>query len=356
VDACASAEFFLKSPNKMTLGRSLTKLLREGNNECLTFNKAGWASINAVADAAGELLSRDVKVVEIQRLANRDEPKRFEFDDSGALVRAVETSGKSRTNGDGSASSVRNRPGRFKNGKGASRLPDILYHATTFGKQQHLVKTGSLSASRNRDLYLSRDEGAAWRVAHCMRKRPAVLVVDTQRLLSGGGNIRASKGGLFVAKSIRRGAVLNVHKGYAEQHSAGGILIRNGVSGVEFALVECQRKRRTWEVAKGKIEPGESAVDAAMRELQEEMGFESKLTVVEDLGMVRYAFTIPGGAPRLKAMHLFLFEAEPMPVVFNTALDEGIMGVEWVSPQEAERRVVHSSLRPIMRMLANRYY
>jgi 8-oxo-dGTP diphosphatase len=109
-------------------------------------------------------------------------------------------------------------------------------------------------------------------------------------------------------------------------------------------------------VAKGKIEPGESAVDAARRELQEEMGFEAQLSVVEDLGMVRYAFTIPNGSPRLKAMHLFLFEADPQPVVFNTAKDEGIMGVEWVSPQEAERRVVHSSLRPIMRMLANRYY
>ena len=345
----------MKSPDKMTLGRSLTKLLRHGDaNVGLTFNEAGWVAIDEVASAAGELMRRDVKIVEIHRLARRDEPKRFEFDPSGDLVRAVVNLGGGGSKRSGKPKNDR----RVKSGKGqgARRLPDILYHATTFGSRQHLVKTGNLKAQGNRDLYLSSDEGAAWRVAHCMRKRPAVLVVDTQRFLNSGGRIRTAKGGLFVTRNIGRNAVLNLHRGYAEQHSAGGILIRRGEAGVEFALVSCQRKRFTWEVAKGKIEPGESAVGAAKRELKEEMGFEAELSVVEDLGMVRYAFTIPSGAPRLKAMHLFLFEADPQPVVFNTAIDEGIMGVEWVSPQEAERRVVHSSLRPIMRMLAKSYY
>jgi len=321
----------------------------------LSLNEAGWASINDVASAAADLLRRDVKVIEIQRLAHRDNPRRFEFDSTGALVRAVLGNKKDRLKGKGRKSGS-GKNGHANQDERGSRLPDILYHATTFGRQQLLVKSGNLYGQGGRSLYLSSDEGAAWRVAHCMRKRPAVLVVDTQRMLNSGGRLKASKGGLFITKKLPRSAVLNVHRGYAEQHSAGGILVRKGDAGFEFALVSCQRKRRTWEVAKGKIEPGESAVEAAKRELQEEMGFVANLTVVEDLGMVRYAFTIPNGAPRLKAMHLFLFEADPEPITFNTALDEGIMGVEWVSPQEAQRRVVHSSLRPIMRMLANRYY
>ena len=59
--------------------------------------------------------------------------------------------------------------------------------------------------------------------------------------------------------------------------------------------------------ARWKRAPGATAI----RELQEEMGFESNVRVVESLGMVRYAFTTPQREIRLKAMHLFLCVPTP---------------------------------------------
>jgi predicted NUDIX family NTP pyrophosphohydrolase len=69
-----------------------------------------------------------------------------------------------------------------------------------------------------------------------------------------------------------------------QPRSAGVLLYRHGASGVEVLLILPggpywrRRNEGAWQIPKGAIEPGERAIQAAVRELQEELG-----VVLEDL-------------------------------------------------------------------------
>ena len=93
--------------------------------------------------------------------------------------------------------------------------------------------------------------------------------------------------------------------------SAGGVVYRRLATGIEVAIAE-QRDRitqqRTTRLPKGKIDPGESAEHAAVREVAEEIGLEAR--VVDALGTVEYDYT--DGSKRIsKQVHYFLMEWVP---------------------------------------------
>jgi len=52
----------------------------------------------------------------------------------------------------------------------------------------------------------------------------------------------------------------------------GAIAIRRGRSGIEVLVARAKKNPREWIFPKGHIEPGESAAETAVRELQEETG------------------------------------------------------------------------------------
>ena len=91
------------------------------------------------------------------------------------------------------------------------------------------------------------------------------------------------------------------------QISAGGVLIRRGDDGPE-ALLASRRTRRgdlVWGLPKGLIEEGESAEEAAVREVREETGHSGR--IVEPLGEVSYWFVWEDERIR-KTVHFFLME------------------------------------------------
>ena len=73
------------------------------------------------------------------------------------------------------------------------------------------------------------------------------------------------------------------------EFSAGGVLVRSIRGRPHVAAIRPQGKPNVWALPKGKIDAGESAVEAAMREVHEETGVEGRL--VEKLGDVRYTYT-----------------------------------------------------------------
>src|SRR4051794_885016 len=73
------------------------------------------------------------------------------------------------------------------------------------------------------------------------------------------------------------------------EFSAGGVLVRSIQGRPHLAAIRPRGRQNVWALPKGKIDPGESAAEAAVREVREETGVEGRL--VEKLGNVRYTYT-----------------------------------------------------------------
>lgn len=231
-------------------------------------------------------------------------------------------------------------------------VPDILYHASNASRLERYRGAGQLDAGAGRQVFLSSDESDAWAVAHRSSARPVVLYVDAGRARRSGTRFSRTRTGLWTTPKIGIRHVLNLKKGFREQVSAGGFLVRRDRGAVEIALVSCTRRSgTTWEIAKGKLEVGETPEQAACRELQEEMGFEAPVRIGTDLGVVRYGFHTPEGEPRLKTMHVYLIEVDEPPEDFNPAEGEGIGDVQWFGIEQACGVVRHTSLKPLMQQL-----
>ena len=102
--------------------------------------------------------------------------------------------------------------------------------------------------------------------------------------------------------------------------AAGGVVSRDG----RVALVHRPRYD-DWSLPKGKLDPGESFEDAALREVAEETGLRCRL--VRELPAVEYEVR---GRPKLVRYWAMEVVGET-PFVPNDEVDE----VRWVEPAEA---------------------
>ncbi len=100
--------------------------------------------------------------------------------------------------------------------------------------------------------------------------------------------------------------------------SSGGVVFRMSSSQVFYLLLGFKR-RNIWCLPKGLIEPGESEIDAATREVREETGVNS-LKLVDKIGVIRYQF---GYRDKRfdKTVHFFLFETDQVETTVGTEHD-----------------------------------
>jgi 8-oxo-dGTP pyrophosphatase MutT (NUDIX family) len=119
-----------------------------------------------------------------------------------------------------------------------------------------------------------------------------------------------------------------------KETSAGGVVFRRVGDDVEVVIAEqCDRitAKRTIRLPKGKIDAGESAEQAAVREVVEETGFQARS--VNPLGSVQYFYDDAEGRVS-KEVHYFLLEwidAEPLEP------DGELDRIYWCSIAEAQR-------------------
>lgn len=125
--------------------------------------------------------------------------------------------------------------------------------------------------------------------------------------------------------------------------AAGGI-----VTAPDGDMLLIQRNGR-WDLAKGKVESGETLLQAALREVQEETGIPCHpLPLSASRPLKTYhLFRAPkvwysGPNPPARRWHLkqtswFPMTAEKQPV--NPQQEEGITGGQWVTPTEWHRRL-----------------
>jgi 8-oxo-dGTP diphosphatase len=102
--------------------------------------------------------------------------------------------------------------------------------------------------------------------------------------------------------------------------AAGGVVLRDG----RVAVVHRPRYD-DWSLPKGKLDPGESFEDAALREVEEETGLRCRL--VRELPAVEYEVR---GRPKLVRYWAMDVEDET-PFEPNEEVDE----VRWLEPDEA---------------------
>jgi 8-oxo-dGTP diphosphatase len=121
-----------------------------------------------------------------------------------------------------------------------------------------------------------------------------------------------------------------------EIQAAGGVLVRDG----RVALVHRPRYD-DWTLPKGKLEPGEEAEQAALREVWEETGFRARLG--RELPSTSYT----DHKDRPKRVRYWLMEPESGEFAPNDEVDE----LRWVTPGEASELLTHDRDREPLRDL-----
>lgn len=113
--------------------------------------------------------------------------------------------------------------------------------------------------------------------------------------------------------------------------SAGGVVYRPTSHGVELQLIQDRYGKMT--LAKGKMEPGETIEQTALREILEETGIKGE--IVAPLEMITYQYMVPSVGLIDKEVHYYLVEA--VGGSLHAQIEE-IRGVEWFSPDDAWRK------------------
>jgi 8-oxo-dGTP pyrophosphatase MutT (NUDIX family) len=124
----------------------------------------------------------------------------------------------------------------------------------------------------------------------------------------------------------------------AEVKASGGVVWRRGERGVEVALVHRPRYD-DWSFPKGKLDPGETWEEAALREVEEEIGMRCRLG--HELPPTSYRD--PKG--RAKVVRYWMMEPLDGEFVPSKEVDE----VRWLSTGDADRLLTYEHDRELLR-------
>ncbi|HEX6126814.1 MAG TPA: NUDIX hydrolase [Pyrinomonadaceae bacterium] len=134
-----------------------------------------------------------------------------------------------------------------------------------------------------------------------------------------------------------------------EQTSAGGIVYRRNDAVVEVAIVRIVPEMR-WQLPKGIIDDGETAEEAALREVREEAGVDADL--IGPIEKIEYWFTAERDGERRryhKFVHFFLMSYKAGDVSNH---DDEVAEARWVSIDEALQMLAFKSEREVVRNAA----
>jgi 8-oxo-dGTP pyrophosphatase MutT (NUDIX family) len=126
------------------------------------------------------------------------------------------------------------------------------------------------------------------------------------------------------------------------EFSAGGVVVRDGECIVIVPTRRAADGSRVLALPKGHPDGGESAADAALREVREETGVEAAL--VEKLGDIRYWY-MRGGRRIAKVVSFFLLD------YLSGELDDHdheVERAEWMALDEAARRLTYQGERDMV--------
>jgi len=129
-----------------------------------------------------------------------------------------------------------------------------------------------------------------------------------------------------------------------ELRSAGGVVWRSGASGLEVLIIHRQNPAE-WRLPKGKLEPGETPEEAAVREVHEETGIQADVEKL--LGATRYRYQEqPNGPWYDKRVTFYLMR----PVAGRVHREKGLDAVGFTPSEAALHMLTFDTERNIVRM------
>lgn len=134
-----------------------------------------------------------------------------------------------------------------------------------------------------------------------------------------------------------------------EQVSAGGVAFRFSDSKPQVAIVSVNPSRR-WQLPKGIIDDGETAEQAAVREVREEAGIDCE--IVEKIETVEYWYFATDKGERVryhKFVHFFLLKYLSGDTENH---DHETVEARFVSPDEAIEMLAFKSEKDVVRKAA----
>ncbi len=132
-----------------------------------------------------------------------------------------------------------------------------------------------------------------------------------------------------------------------EERSAGGVVIDVHEGQARIAVIARRNRagRIEWCLPKGHIEPGETLVETAAREVQEETGISGR--VLAALGTIDYWFATPDRRVH-KFVHHYLLEATGGELTIENDPDREAIDVAWVPLDEVAGRLTFPNERRIV--------
>ena len=134
------------------------------------------------------------------------------------------------------------------------------------------------------------------------------------------------------------------YKGAPEEHSAGGVVLKDGQVCVIVPKKKTANGKSALALPKGHLDPGETALEAATREVREETGLVCEL--VRDLGEVTYWYR-----REAKSIHksVVFFEFRQVGGDFSDHDDE-VDSAEWMSVDDALDALTFEGERDMLRL------
>jgi 8-oxo-dGTP pyrophosphatase MutT (NUDIX family) len=131
-----------------------------------------------------------------------------------------------------------------------------------------------------------------------------------------------------------------------DETSAGGLVLDHRGHGARGALIGRldRRGRLLWSLPKGHVEVGETAAEAAVREVREETGIEG--AVIGELGTIDFWF-VAGGRKVHKTVHHYLLLATDPDQPLSDA-DVEVSEVAWVPVAELAHRLAYADERRLV--------